>query len=96
MSDLGPVRQIASPPLWIQVIHERNAANVQRGIRQSLRRVRNTFAVSEGCFPSRENPIGMLTEQFLNVVQVARSKGLRWLIKVLRGLVAKRPSRANK
>ena len=38
LADVAPLRQIWSPPAWLQVIHDRNLANVRRGIRWPLRR----------------------------------------------------------
>jgi hypothetical protein len=47
MSKLAAVRQIESPPAWLQVIHQRNVSNRVRGKRIRLTTVIETFVIRD-------------------------------------------------
>ena len=50
LSSLGPIRQIAEPAGWLQVVHDRNLANYAHGTPCSIEEVRKSFAIAPECF----------------------------------------------
>ena len=45
LSRFGPIRQIESPPAWLQVIHERNLSNDVKGTKEPVEKLENRFVL---------------------------------------------------
>ncbi|HEV3200125.1 MAG TPA: glycosyltransferase [Bryobacteraceae bacterium] len=50
LSSLGPIRQIAEPAGWLQVVHDRNLGNAAHGTPCPIEEVRESFAIAPGCW----------------------------------------------
>jgi hypothetical protein len=79
----GPVRQVRSPPQWLQIIHGGNIANVARGIRTTSRHTAR-FAV-----PLEVDDAGVAVDRVRTAAKLAarvmrRPHRLRWAIQVVR------------
>lgn len=44
----GPIREVRTPPMWAQVVHDLNVSNIVNGVRTSPRVVRERFRIDLG------------------------------------------------
>lgn len=83
----GPVRQVSTRPMWIQVVHGSNIANRASGIRVDPAKVTSTFATD---LDLREvSAVGLRVDQAGSVLTLIwrvlrRPKQLLWILRVLR------------
>lgn len=83
----GPVRQVSTRPMWIQVVHGGNLANRASGIRVDPSKVASTFAADlDLC---EDTAVALRIDQARSALTligrvIRRPKQLLWILRVLR------------
>lgn len=83
----GPMKQVHTSPMWIQVVHGGNLANVARGIRADPAKFGSTFTAELDL--RRTSAIGLRADQALSAVKlgtrvIRKPSRILWALKVLR------------
>jgi Putative rhamnosyl transferase len=83
----GPVRQIHTHPMWVQIVHDRNMANRVHGIRTSADVIARHFDVDLGIQPVTRTELladRIRTSLALSLRVVQKPHRIMWALRVLR------------
>ena len=87
LEQIAELRQLKTPPMWLQVIHNWNVENRLRGVRWPVSAARKRFALDESAW-GRDHFLEFAREQICNVLEIAKSKGVGRVMKEFRGALA--------
>lgn len=98
ISDFGPVRQVSTHPMWLQMVHGLNIGNAMRGVRANPKLVARYFDI--GLNPSEVSGFRLRVSQIKTLAQlgvhVARKPHrIGWVLKVATNRVLNKSSHSG-
>ena len=75
LEKVAELKQVKAPPMWMQVIHDRNVCNQVRGVRWPVGTAKKRFALEASVWGA-DRPAQFLSESVRGVIGLARQKGV--------------------